>query len=165
MCRGPFIVPIRKIPLTAETSAGSFSLTHHKQAVALGKVSDPKVRQKRIDKGEAHTRNHPEGDRRDSGQFYVDSGRRPGREHRRDQSILRRAHEKSEYDAPSSELVGVLEEYLAIVKDLARDKLPKPQAPAVVGIDRDGSKELLRPRPQYPSIRAKSGIEAMRWND
>ena len=38
--------------------------------------------------------------------------------------------EKSGYDPSSSELDGVLESYLDVVKDLARDKLPKAPVPS-----------------------------------
>src|SRR5262249_1542508 len=39
----------------------------------------------------------------------------------------------SQYEAPSSEIVDVLDECLAMIKDVARDKLPKAPPPAASG--------------------------------
>jgi len=47
---GPLIVPIRRVPITAQTSVGTFACWHYQQAVAL-QQADAEVRQKGIDAG------------------------------------------------------------------------------------------------------------------
>ncbi len=125
---GALLAPIRKIPMTGETGVGPFSLTHYGQAVSLGKISDPKVREQRIGKGETPLETIQQAVVATPAQFYADLVEDLGESIAEINRFCGALREKSKYEAPSSEMVGVLEEYLAIIKDLARDKLPKPKA-------------------------------------
>jgi type VI secretion system protein ImpA len=129
---GALLPPIRKIPMTAETSAGAIRLTHHSQALSLAKVADPKVRQQRIDKGEITLETIGQAIAETPAPFYAELVDDLSASITEINRFCVAMHEKSTYQASSSEIVGVLEEYLGIIKDLARDKLPKPQATAVV---------------------------------
>jgi type VI secretion system protein ImpA len=127
---GALIVPVRKIAMTEKTSVGAFSMTHHHQARGLAQIADPKLRQKRIDEGAITLEMIQKAVAETPAKFYADLVEditQAGEEFRRFCGAL---SERSGYDPPSSELLGVLESYLDIVKDLARDKLPKVQPPA-----------------------------------
>ncbi len=127
---GTLIVPVRKIALTAATSLGTFNLTHHQQARSLAQLADAKLRQKRIDEGAITLEKIQKAVAETPAKFYtdlVDDITQSAEEFRLFCASL---SERSGYDPPSSDLLGVLDAYLDVVKDLARDKLLKPQAPA-----------------------------------
>jgi type VI secretion system protein ImpA len=129
---GALVVPVRKIAFTTQTSRGFFDLTHYQQAKSLAQITDPKLRQKRIDEGAITLETIQQGVAETPAKFYadlVDDITQGAEEFRRFCAAL---GEKSGFDPPSSELIGVIESYLDIVKDLARDKIPKAPAPAVV---------------------------------
>ncbi len=130
---GALIVPVRKIAMTAMTSGGAFNLTHLQQARSLSQIADAKVRQKRIDDGAITFEMIQMAVSETPSPFYADlvmDLNQAGDEFRRFCSAL---SERSGFDAPSSDLLGVLESYLDTVKDLARDKLPKIQPPVAAG--------------------------------
>jgi type VI secretion system protein ImpA len=125
---GTLIVPIRKIPFTEKTNSGRLSLSHHQLALSLDKISDAKVRQKRIDDGAITLEKIKAAVAETPASFYVDlldDVNQSQEEFRKCCAVLK---EKSGYDPPSSDLLRGLEEYVDIVKDLAKDKLPKPEA-------------------------------------
>ncbi len=127
---GTLIVPVRKIPLTGQTSLGRFNLAHQQQALSLNKMTDAKLRQKKIDEGLVTLEMLQKAVSETPSKFYADMVEdiTQGREEfRRFGAAL---IEKSGYDPSSSELNGVLESYLDVVKDLARDKLPKAPVPS-----------------------------------
>jgi type VI secretion system protein ImpA len=126
------IVPVRKIALTAATSVGPFNLTHNQQARSLALLADARLRQKRIDEGAITFETIQKAVAETPAKFYnelVEDIAQADEEFRRFCVSL---SEQAGFDAPSSDLVGVLETYLDVVKDLARDKLQKPQAPAPI---------------------------------
>jgi len=127
---GALIAPIRRIPMTEETSIGSFNLSHYLQAVALNQIADPKARQQKIDKGGITLGTIQKAVGETSGRFYLDLVDDVTQGIGEVTGFCEALKQKSQYDAPSSEIVGVLEEYLVVVKDLARDKLLKAQPPA-----------------------------------
>ena len=136
---GALVVPVRKIAYTIQTSRGIFDLTHYQQAKSLAQISDPKVRQKRIDDGAITLETIQQGVAETPVTFYVELVEditQGADEFRRFCAAL---GQKSGFDPPSSELLGVIESYLDIVKDLARDKIPKPQAPAAVAAPAAGA--------------------------
>src|SRR5262249_55187402 len=51
---GTLLVPITRVPITEATSLGRLDCTHYQQAIALGKLTDPKVRDQKIAAG-AHS--------------------------------------------------------------------------------------------------------------
>jgi type VI secretion system protein ImpA len=122
---GALIVPVRKIPMTAATSLGTFNLTHHQQALQIAKMTDPKQQKRRIDEGAVTLDTIQRAIAETPGQFYaalIDDIAQSGEEFRRFCTAL---SERSGFDPPSSELLGALDSYLGTVKDLARDKIPK----------------------------------------
>ena len=122
---GALIVPVRKIPMTAATSLGTFNLTHHQQALQIAKMTDAKQQKRRIDEGAVTLETIQRAIAETPGRFYVDlidDMTQSGEEFRRFCTAL---SERSGFDPPSSELLGVIESYLDTVKDLARDKIPK----------------------------------------
>ena len=128
---GTLIVPIRRIPFTENTSEGCFSLTHHQLANSLNQITDPKVRERKIDEGAVTLEKLAKGVSETPGAFYanlVDDLHQSQDEFAKFCAVL---SEKSGYDAPSSDLREVLESYLEVVKDLARDKIPKSAPPPV----------------------------------
>jgi type VI secretion system protein ImpA len=126
---GALAVPIRNIPLTAETSLGSFNSTHYHQAKSVSQIADAKIRQKKIDDGAVTFETIQRAVAETPVKFYVELVEditRSQEEFRRFCDTLR---QKSEYDPQTSDLIGVLESYLDLIKDLARDKLPKAPPP------------------------------------
>jgi type VI secretion system protein ImpA len=127
---GTLIVPVRKIAMTAATSTGTFNLTHHQQARSLAQLADAKLRQRRIDEGAITFEKIQKAIAETPAKFYtelVDDIGGAAEEFRRFCGSL---SEQSGFDPPSSDLLGVLDAYLDVVKDLARDKLLKSEAPA-----------------------------------
>jgi type VI secretion system protein ImpA len=127
---GTLIVPVRKIPVTEATSLGSFNLTHLQQARSLAQIGDAKVRQKRIDEGAVTLEMIQKAVAETPAKFYaslVEDIDQAAQEFRKFCGAL---GERSGFDPPSSELLGVIDSYLDTVKDLARDKLTKAQPPA-----------------------------------
>jgi type VI secretion system protein ImpA len=122
---GVLAVPIRKIPLTAETTAGCFNAAHYYQARSLSQVTDANLRKKKIDEGAVTLDMIQKAVAETPASFYADlvadiAGSRE--EFRR---FCEAMGERSGYAPPSSDLDGVLDSYLQIVNDLARDKVPK----------------------------------------
>jgi type VI secretion system protein ImpA len=144
---GALIAPIRKILITEQTSVGPFSLTHYRQALSLIQLTDSKVRQQRIDKGEVTLGTIQKAVVETPAKFYVEMVEDISQsiaEVTRFGAVLK---EKSKYDPPCSQIVGVLEEYLSMIKDLARDKLLKAQA--------------LAPTPAAGSVQSGTETQAM----
>jgi type VI secretion system protein ImpA len=127
---GALIAPIRKLPLTEATSVGSFSLSHYTQAIALDKVSDPKVRQQKIDKGAVTLKAIKDAVAETTAMFYADLIEDVTQAIAEIKGFGDVLKDKSQYEAPSTEIVDVLEECLAMIKDVARDKLPMAPPPA-----------------------------------
>jgi type VI secretion system protein ImpA len=128
---GALIVPVRKIPMTAATSVGTFNLTHHQQALQIAKMTDAKKQKQRIDEGAVTLETIQRAIAETPGRFYadlIDDLTQSAEEIRRFCTAL---GERSGFDPPSSELLGVLDSYFDTVKDLARDKIPKISARTV----------------------------------
>jgi type VI secretion system protein ImpA len=116
--------------MTAVTSAGTFSLTHLQQARSLAQLGDAKLRQKRIDEGAITLETIQKAVAETPAKFYADLVEdmdQAAEEFRRFCGAL---GEKSGFDPPSSDLLGVIDSYRDTVKDLARDKLARAPAPA-----------------------------------
>jgi type VI secretion system protein ImpA len=126
---GTLIVPIRKVPFTENTSEGCFSLSHYQLAKSLSQISDPNVRQRKIDEGAVTLENIARAVSETPGAFYADLVDDINESREEFRKIGAALCEKSGYDPASSDLMEVLESYLDVVKELAGDKIPKP-APA-----------------------------------
>ena len=48
---GTLMAPITRVPITDASSVGKLTMAHYMEALAVGKISDPKVKQKRVDSG------------------------------------------------------------------------------------------------------------------
>jgi len=156
---GALLVPVRKIAMTEKTSVGAFSMTHHHQARGLAQIADPKLRQKRIDEGAITLEMIQKAVAETPAKFYADlvaDITQAGEEFRRFCAAL---SERSGYDPPSSELLGVLESYLDAVKDLARDKLPKVQPPSA-SLAADSAQVAQAPEPPAAAGTIKNRDEA-----
>jgi type VI secretion system protein ImpA len=127
---GTLIVPVRKIAMTAQTSVGTFNLTHHQQARSLAQLADAKLRQKRIDEGAITLEKIQKAVAETPAKFYADLVEDMTQSAEEFRGFCGSLSERSGYDPPSSDLLGVIDSYLDVVKDLARDKLPKAKAPA-----------------------------------
>jgi len=136
---GTLIVPIRKIAMTTATSQGTVNLTHYQQAQSLNQISDAKLRQKRIDEGAITLERIQKAVAETPAKFYAERVEDVGQSEEEFRRFCAALSEKTGYDPPSSDLLGVLESYLDVVKDLARDKLPKAPPPPAPP-DGDGGK-------------------------
>ncbi len=136
---GTLIVPVRKIALTEATSQGSFNLTHYQLAQSLLQISDPKLRQKRIEEGAVTLEMLQQAVAETPPKFYIELVADLNQAAEEFRLFCDALSAKSGYDPPSADLRNVLEAYLDLVKDLARDKLPKApaagaaEAPAAAG--------------------------------
>jgi type VI secretion system protein ImpA len=126
---GTLIVPVRRIPLTEETSQGTFNLTHYQLAQSLLQISDSKVRQKRIDDGAVTLERLQKAVTETPAKFYNDLVADLSQAAEEFRLFCGALSAKTGYDPPASDLRQVLETYLDGVKDLARDKLQKAPAP------------------------------------
>jgi type VI secretion system protein ImpA len=153
---GALIVPIRKIPFTEMTSLGVYSLTHYHLARTLAQVADAKVRQKRIDEGAITLEMIQKAVSETSAKFYVnltEDIKQATDEILRFGTVF---NDRSGYDPPSSQLIEVIESYNDIVKDLAREKLPKavPSAPGTVAspVSQETPGASAAPAPVDPGV-------------
>jgi type VI secretion system protein ImpA len=126
---GTLIVPIRRIPLTEETSLGTFNLTHHQLAQSLLQISDSKVRQKRIEEGAVTLEQLQKAVTETPAKFYNDLVADLNQSAEEFRLFCDALSAKTGYDPPAADLRQVLETYLDVVKDLARDKLEKAPVP------------------------------------
>jgi type VI secretion system protein ImpA len=149
---GTLIVPVRKIAMTAATSLGSLNLTHHQLAQSLNQVSDAKLRAKRIEDGAITMEMIQKAVAETPASFYAERLEGLGQCEEEFRRFCGALKEKSGYDPPSSDLRQVLELYGVVVKDLARDKLPKAApAPALANGD-VGKKEAGPAEKIDPSV-------------
>src|SRR5262249_52417160 len=108
-----------------------FSMTHHQQARGLAQLADAKLRSKRIEDGAITLEMIQKAVAETPAKFYaelIDDIAKAGEQF---QGFCNALSERSGFDPPSSEVLGALESSLDVVKDLARDKPPKVQQPAV----------------------------------
>lgn len=126
---GTLIAPVRKIPFTLDAGEGAFNLSHHHQAVSLNAIGDAKVRQKKIDEGAVSLEKIQLAIAATPPSFYADLVADIAKCREEFTGFCEALREKMNYDPPNSDLLGVLESYLDVVKDVARNRIPA-QAPA-----------------------------------
>jgi type VI secretion system protein ImpA len=122
---GTLIVPITKISLTADTPSGEYSLANYYQGQATAKIADPKVRQKKIDDGAITVEAIQRAVAESPPKFYADLVEDIEQSLTEFERFCTVLSEKSGYDPPSSDLRNAINEFLDVVKDIARDKIPK----------------------------------------
>jgi type VI secretion system protein ImpA len=126
---GTLIVPVRKIPLTDATSHGSLNLTHHQLAQSLLQISDSKLRAKRIEEGAVTLEILQKAVAETPAKFYTELVADLNQAAEEFRLFCDALSATAGFDPPSSDLRQVLDSYVDVVKDLARDKLPKAPAP------------------------------------
>jgi type VI secretion system protein ImpA len=127
---GTLIVPIAKLPLTADTASGEFTLTHYHEGQATAKIADAKARQKKIDEGAVTPEAIQRAVAATPPKFYADLVEDVAQSLEEFERFCALMSEKSGYDPPSSDLRKAINDFLDVVKDVAKDKLPKPSAAA-----------------------------------
>ena len=126
---GTLIVPVRKIALTAATSLGTFNLTHHQQARSLAQLADAKLRQKRIDDEPPTLEKIQKAVAETPAKFYTDLVEDITQSAEEFRLFLRSLVSDPATIPPRLICSAFSTPYLDVVKDLARDKLLKPQLP------------------------------------
>lgn len=125
---GTLVVPIAKLPLTAETAAGEFTLTQYHEGRATAKITDAKARQKKIDAGAVTLEAVQRAVAATPAAFYVDLLEDAGQALTEFNRFCELMAEKSGYDPPSGDLRGAIDDFLDVVKDVAKAKIPKAAA-------------------------------------
>lgn len=138
---GTLAVPIAKIPFTEKTGDGQFSMIHYQAAQSLGKITDAKVRQKRVEEGATTLEMIQKAVAETPAKFYtglVEDIEQAMLEFRRFGEVLAA---KSNFDPPSENVRASLEAFLDVVKDLAREKLKAVAPPPKKEPDGDGKEQ------------------------
>ena len=123
---GALIVPIAKIAISGETSAGIFALTHYQAARSLAKIPDAKARQARIDKGAVTLEIVQKAIAETPAKFFIDLVDDINACLEQFRRFCDTICDKTKYEPQSDNLRNALESYLEVVTDLARAKLPPP---------------------------------------
>ena len=129
---GTLPVPIARVPLTEATSVGRLDSTHYQQAVALGKLTDPKLREQKLAAGTLALEAFQKAVEESSAPFYRDLVEDLG------QCLEEFTKLGAALDArcngqapPTSQIRTALESCLDVIKEMARAKLavaPPPTA-------------------------------------
>jgi type VI secretion system protein ImpA len=130
---GTLVVPVRKIPFTSPRSQHQFSLAQYLQAKAAGQPT-----QKKGGDGTSGLDLIKKAVSEAEDEFYpnlVDDLARTRDEFR---AFCEALKQKSNYDPPSSILLGLLQSYLDVVKEIAKEKLAKPAVGVTVTQKTDG---------------------------
>jgi type VI secretion system protein ImpA len=69
---GTLIQPITRVPLTDNTSVGRLACSHYQEAVALAKITDPKIKEKRLAAGAMSLDKFQKAVGETSGKFFAD---------------------------------------------------------------------------------------------
>jgi type VI secretion system protein ImpA len=128
---GTLLVPIARVPLTEATSVGRLDATHYQQAVALGKLTDPKAREQRVVAGTLSLEAFQKAVEESSAPFYRDLVEDLG------QCLEEFSRLGAALDArcdgrapPTSQIRAALESCLDVLKEVARAKLADAPPPA-----------------------------------
>jgi type VI secretion system protein ImpA len=132
---GTLIVPIAKIPLTADTPSGEFTLTQYHEGQATAKIADAKARQKKIDEGAVTLEAIQRAVAASPPKFYADLVEDVAQSLEEFERFCALMSEKSGYDPPASDLRKAINDFLDVVKDVAKDKLPKAPVAAAVAAE------------------------------
>jgi type VI secretion system protein ImpA len=121
---GTLLTPIARVPITEPTSIGRLDCTHYQQAVALGKLADPKVREQKIAEGALSLDAFQKAVGESSAPFYgnlVEDLNQCREEFARLGAALdARCDGRA---PPASQIRTALESCLDLIKDVARAKL------------------------------------------
>jgi type VI secretion system protein ImpA len=121
---GTLLTPIARVPITEATSIGRLDCTHYQQAVALGKLADPKVQEQKIAEGALSLDAFKKAVGESSAPFYgnlvEDLNQCQDEFARLGAALDARCDSRA---PPSSQIRTVLESCLDLIKDVARAKL------------------------------------------
>jgi type VI secretion system protein ImpA len=128
---GTLLVPIARVPITEAASLGRLDCTHYQQALALGKLTDPKVRDQKIATGAVSLEAFQKAVGESSAPFYRNLVEEL------DQCLKEFTQLGAALDArcnghapPTSQIRTALESCLDVIKDVARAKLAVAPVPA-----------------------------------
>jgi type VI secretion system protein ImpA len=121
---GTLIAPIALVPITEAGANGRLSLVHYQQAASLGKLTDPKVREKRIAQGAVTLEELQKAVAETPPPFYAGLVQDLTQCQEEFAGLCQALESRCGVDAPSaSNIRTALTSYLDVVKDLARNKL------------------------------------------
>src|SRR5262249_24817106 len=127
---GTLIQPIARVPLTDNTSAGRLACSPYQEAVALAKIVDPKVKEKRVAAGAMSQDRFQKGVAETPGKFFAelvaDLGQAQDEFAKLNAALDRRCNGQA---PPTSNIRTALAACLDAVKDVARGKLEVASPP------------------------------------
>ncbi|MBY0398429.1 MAG: type VI secretion system protein TssA, partial [Thermoleophilia bacterium] len=135
---GTLLGPVRKIRITRRPGGEDLTFSEQQVALALSKVADPKVRERRVAEGALTIEAVQQGVAETPVSFLVGLLEDLAEARAAFLGFAEALKEKSGYDPPTSNLVEVLDAFEEAVRDLARDRLPKPApVPDPVAVEAD----------------------------
>jgi len=137
---GTLIIPIAMVPMTEQTNFGRLSFTHYQEAQSLRKVSDPKLREKKIANGAISLEILQKAVGETPAEFYknlVEDLSQSAQEFSKLSEALGKRCDGNV--PPASNIRSALESCLDIVKDVARAKLAQTGGETTgPPVDKDG---------------------------
>lgn len=136
---GTLIGPIARVPITEKTSVGQLTAANYLEALALGKIADPKAKQRKIDQGTPTLETFQKAVGESSAAFYVTLVQDLAEAQQEFTKLCAVLDQRCGPQAPpSSNIRSALEASLEAVNSVAKAKLeaaaaaaaPKPEAPA-----------------------------------
>jgi type VI secretion system protein ImpA len=150
---GTLINPIARIPITDRTNDGVFGSSHYQEAQALSKVTDAKVKEKKIAAGATTLEKFQQAIAQSSGKFFTtlveDLTQAQDEFSKLGAALEGRCGGKA---PPTSTIRGALAASLDTVKEVARSKLEVAAAP------KDGAAKAAAPTGDGAAAAAASGI-------
>ncbi len=150
---GTLINPIARIPVTDQTSEGRFGSAHYQEALALAKVTDSKVKEKKVAAGATTLERFQQAVAASPPKFFtnlVEDLLQAQQEFTKLGAVLdQRCNGKA---PPTSNIRGALAASLDTVKDVARAKLEVAAAPKDAPADKNGAAAAAAPGAAPPGI-------------
>ena len=158
---GTLLVPIARVPLTEATSVGRLDSTHYQQAVVLGKLTDPRLREQKLAAGTLALEAFQRAVEESSAPFYRDLVEDLG------QCLEEFTQLGAALDArcnghapPTFQIRTALESSLDVLKDVARAKLavappPAAEAPTANGTPAPASGSAAGPGEALDGLRSR----------
>jgi type VI secretion system protein ImpA len=128
------VVRLNLVPITGTTSVGEFNLSHFREATNTSKISDSKLREKKIQAGALSMDTFLKAIEETPPSFYVNLVQdltQCSEEFNKLSAALKARCDGQE--PPTSNIRSALEKTLDTIKDLARNKLPAAGTPAAPG--------------------------------
>jgi type VI secretion system protein ImpA len=127
---GTLIAPIGRVPITEATSAGRMTAGHYQDVLALGKITDPKLRDKKLAGGALSLEKFQKAIAETPPSFFrtlvEDLEQCQAELTKLDAALSQRC---GQHAPPTGQLRAALASALDTVKEVARDKLSTPSTP------------------------------------